>query len=116
MSDLPEAKINARVKQLQHHMHFDEAMPMALRMEWEDDRRELLAENQRLREALELIAAMPQNTFEPLDAPTVAREALAGDAAPPDPDTSPFDKPRLETVEKGIPGPWNNKTWENDNG
>ncbi len=86
MSDLlPEDKINARVKQLANHMHFDTAMSMALRMEWEDDRRELLAENQRLREtlyALERCAtAHLLGTRQPLlmDGIEAAREALAGD-------------------------------------
>ncbi len=84
MSVLPEDAIRARVKQLQRHMHFNEAMPMALRMEWEDDRRVLLAENQRLREALG--AALPyidSDGAPPGEAERVyalGREALAGDA------------------------------------
>ena len=38
------------------------------------------------------------------------------DGAPPDPDSSPFESPSFETVEKGLPGPWNDKEWEADNG
>ncbi len=73
---LPEDKIKSRVLQLQQHMHFDAALPMALRMEWEDDRRALLAENQRYEKALRRIALDDPGKQE---AVLIAREALAGD-------------------------------------
>ncbi len=49
---ISEEKVKARVEQLQHHMSFDAAMQIALRMEWEDDRRALLAECDELRQTL----------------------------------------------------------------
>ncbi len=85
MSDLPEAKITARVKQLQNHMQFDYAMAMGLRMEWEDDRRALLAENQRRGQILARLVvwseSVPRDETEMLHVIVAdAREALAGDA------------------------------------
>lgn len=35
--------------------------------------------------------------------------------AAPDPDSSPFEAPSYETVEKGIDGPWTDEPWESDN-